>query len=84
MFRKGHTKERCWDLNPCNICGLKSPSEKMCWNRNYKNDSMAGCIKMNCGWSYGLSWQKITGVIKSLFKYKCSRVRKIQQHWKAN
>ena len=54
--RKGHTKEKCWDLNPCNICGLKSHSEKMRWNRNCKNDSMVGCIKMNCGWSYGSSW----------------------------
>ena len=82
--RKGHTKERCWDLNPCNICGLKSCSEKMCLNREYKNicmdkckmDFMVGSIKIDCGWSYGSSWQKITGVMKILFKYKCSSVRR--------
>ena len=54
--RKGHTKDKCWDLHPCNICGLKSHSDKTCWNKDCKNDSMAGYIKMDCGWSYGSSW----------------------------
>ena len=31
---------------------------------------------MNCGWSYGSRWQKIISVIKTLFKYKCSSVRR--------
>jgi hypothetical protein len=73
--RKGHTKDKCWDLYPCNICGLKNHFDKTCWNREWKKDYMAGCIKLDCGWSYGSSWQKITGTIKSLFKYKCSSVR---------
>ena len=53
--RKGHMEDKCWDLHPC-ICGLNSNNEKMCWNRDCKNDSMVGCIKMNCRWSYKLSW----------------------------
>ena len=48
----------------------------MCWNRNCKNDSMAGCIKMDCGWNYGSKWQRIVAMIKGLFKYKCSSVRR--------
>ena len=74
--RKGHTKDKCWDLHPCNVCGLKSHSEKMCWNRKCKNICMDKCFKMDFGWSYGSSWQKIVDMIKGLFRYKCSRVRR--------
>jgi hypothetical protein len=69
--RKGHTKERCWDLNPCTICGLKNHCNKTCWNKE-----VAGCIKMDCGWNYGSKWQRIVAMIKCLFKYKCSSVRR--------
>lgn len=31
--RKGHTKEKCWDLHPSTLCGLRNHCEKMCWNR---------------------------------------------------
>ena len=27
---KGHMKEKCWDLHPCSLCGLKSHCEKTC------------------------------------------------------
>ena len=74
--RKGYMKHKCWDLHPCNICGLKNHCDKTCWNREWNKDFIAGVIKIDFGWSYGSSWQKITGVIKSLFKYKCSRVRR--------
>lgn len=41
----------------------------MCW----KKESIPGCIKMDCGWTYGPSWQKLTGMFKRL--YKCSYVK---------
>ena len=69
-------KGKMLGIKSCTICGLKNHCNKTCWNKECNKDSMAGCIKMNCGWSYGSSWQKITGVIKGLFKYKCSSVRK--------
>lgn len=28
--RKGHTKDKCWDLHPCSFCGLKNHCEKKC------------------------------------------------------
>ena len=44
--RKGHVEVKCWYLHPCNICGLKSHSEKMCWNRECKNNCMDKCLKI--------------------------------------
>lgn len=35
---------------------------------------MDKCFKMDFEWSYGSSWKKIVGMIKSLFKWKCSSV----------
>ena len=74
--RTGHTMDRCWGLNPCNICGLKNHFDKRCWNKECNKDFMAGCIKIDCGWNYESNWQKIAGMIRGFFKYKCSRVRK--------
>ena len=46
-------EDKCWDLHPCNICGLKSHSEKMSLNRECKNKSMKKCLKIDFEWSYG-------------------------------
>ena len=76
--RKGHTKDKCWDLHPCSLCGLKSHCEKTCWNKEYTNTSMEKCFKMDVGQSYGSSWKNITGMIKGLFRYKCLSVKNNQ------
>ena len=47
---KGHSKEKCWDLHPCKICGLKNHSKKMCWNREWKKEFVIECVKINYGW----------------------------------
>lgn len=57
-------KDKYWDLHPCHICGLKSHSEKTCWNRECKNICTEKCLKMGFGWSYRSSWKKIFGMIK--------------------
>ena len=74
--RKGHTNDRCWDIHPCNICVLKNHRDKTCWNRECNKDFMVGCIKMDCGWSYESNWKKIVGMIRGLFRYKCSSVQR--------
>ena len=53
--RKGHMKDKCWDLHPYNICGLKSHSEKIYWNRKCKNIYIDKCFRMDFGWSNGSS-----------------------------
>lgn len=72
--RKG--KDKCWDIHPYNICGLKNHCDKICWNKECNKDFMVGYIKMDCGWSYGSNWRRIARMIKGLFRYKCSSVRR--------
>lgn len=43
---------------------------------------MEGCMKMDCGWTYGSSWKKLTGMINFLFKYKSSHVKDNGNHGK--
>lgn len=68
--REGHKEKNCWNLHPCTLCGLKNHSEKTCWNK----ESMRGCMKIDCEWSYGSRWQTIMDMIKKLFRYKSSNV----------
>lgn len=69
--RKGHAKDTCWDLHLCIICGLRNHLEKMCWQKEKTNTRS---MQMNCGWYYRSSWQKMKGMFKNLFKWKCSYV----------
>lgn len=58
----------CWDLHPCKICGLRNHSEKLCWQRDKRNTES---MQMDCGWSFGMDWQKVTGMLRKFFKHKC-------------
>lgn len=76
--REGHIKDMCWDLHPCKICGLRNHSEKMCWKKDWKKEYIIDFIKMDCGWTYGPTWQKLTRMFKRL--YKCSYVKTNRSH----
>lgn len=67
-----------WDLHPFKICGLKNHSKNMCSKKEWKKESMAGYVIMDCEWTYGSSWKKLIGVFKRL--YKCSCVKTNRSH----
>ena len=56
----GYIEDKCWDLHSCRICGLKSHSEKACWNRDYDNESTKNCMHVYYGWIDGSYMQKVT------------------------
>lgn len=42
--REYHKEDKCWDLHPCSICGLKNHCEKSCWNKETNGQSRKGCM----------------------------------------
>jgi hypothetical protein len=66
--RDGHIEDKCLDLHPCNMCGLKSHSEESCWNRDYSGQSSKVCIEIDYGWIDGSCWQKVIKMLRRLYK----------------